>query len=197
MTLMVRKEEYAYVLDIIPPEEIALKESEVLRRGFPRRDTYLQVVGEAYFTLLEVTLKREATVEVGERVYIGDGARDKVNKIVRRLRYDELTAQARQELPRIVEQIVKAREQYFVDWINKAGPLTLKLHSLELLRGIGKKTLTQILEERSRRPFASFDDFKNRINIDIVKLIVDRVLREIQGTEQYYIFAAPPPQERR
>jgi len=88
---MVRKEEYAYVLDIIPPEEALMKETDIIRRGFPRRDTYLQVVGEEYFTLLLVTLKHEATVEVGERVYIGDGVRDKINKIVRRLKYDELT----------------------------------------------------------------------------------------------------------
>jgi putative nucleotide binding protein len=190
---MVRKEEYAYVLDIIPPEEALMKEADIIRRGFPRRDTYLQVVGEEYFTLLLVTLKHEATVEVGERVYIGDGVRDKINKIVRRLRYDELTPQARQELESLVDKIVKARERFFIDWLNKAGPLTLKLHSIELLKGIGKKTLNQILEERARKPFESFDDFKNRIGVNVQRLIVERILREIQGNEQYYLFAAPPP----
>jgi len=190
---MVRKEEYAYVLDIIPPEEALMKETDIIRRGFPRRDTYLQVVGEEYFTLLLVTLKHEATVEVGERVYIGDGVRDKINKIVRRLKYDELTPQARQELESMVDKIVKARERFFIDWLNKAGPLTLKLHSIELLKGIGKKTLNQILEERARKPFESFEDFKNRIGVNVQRLIVERILREIQGNEQYYVFAAPPP----
>ncbi len=190
---MVRKEEYAYVLDIIPPEEALMKEADIIRRGFPRRDTYLQVVGEEYFTLLLVTLKHEATVEVGERVYIGDGVRDKINKIVRRLKYDELTPQARQELESMVDKIVKARERFFIDWLNKAGPLTLKLHSIELLKGIGKKTLNQILEERAKKPFESFEDFKNRIGVNVQRLIVERILREIQGNEQYYVFAAPPP----
>ncbi|ABW02797.1 DUF655 domain-containing protein [Caldivirga maquilingensis] len=190
---MVRKEDYAYVLDIIPPEEALMKEAEIIRRGFPRRDTYLQVVGEEYFTLLEVTLKHEATVEIGERVYIGNGVRDKVNKIVRRLKYDELTPQAKQELEAVVEKIVKVREKFFIDWINKAGPLTLKLHSLELLKGIGKKTLNQVLEERVKKPFESFDDFKNRIGINVQRLIVERIIRELQGNEQYYVFTAPPP----
>jgi putative nucleotide binding protein len=190
---MVRKEEYAYVLDIIPPEEALMKETDIIRRGFPRRDTYLQVVGEEYFTLLLVTLKHEATVEVGERVYIGDGVRDKINKIVRRLKYDELTPQARQELESMIDKIVKARERFFIDWLNKAGPLTLKLHSIELLKGIGKKTLNQILEERAKKPFESFEDFKNRIGVNVQRLIVERILREIQGNEQYYVFAAPPP----
>nr|WP_291765514.1 DUF655 domain-containing protein [Caldivirga sp. UBA161] len=191
--MVVRKEDYAYVLDIIPPEEALMKEAEIIRRGFPRRDTYLQVIGEEYFTLLEVTLKHEATVEVGERVYIGNGVRDKVNKIVRRLKYDELTPQAKQELEAIVEKIIKAREKFFIDWINKAGPLTLKLHSLELLKGIGKKTLNQVLEERVKKPFESFDDFKNRIGINVQRLIIERVIRELQGNEQYYVFTAPPP----
>ncbi|WP_291998840.1 DUF655 domain-containing protein [Caldivirga sp.] len=191
--MVVRKEDYAYVLDIIPPEEALMKEAEIIRRGFPRRDTYLQVIGEEYFTLLEVTLKHEATVEVGERVYIGNGVRDKVNKIVRRLKYDELTPQAKQELEAVVEKIVKAREKFFIDWVNKAGPLTLKLHSLELLKGIGKKTLNQVLEERVKKPFESFEDFKNRIGINVQRLIVERIIREIQGNEQYYVFTAPPP----
>lgn len=189
---MSRKEEYAYVLDIIPPEEVIVKEANIIRRGFPRSDSYLQVIGEEYFTLLEVTLKKEATVEVGERVYIGSGVRDKVNKIVRRLRYDELTPQAKQMLEPIVEKIVKSKEKKFIDWVNKAGPLTLKLHSLELLKGIGKKTLSQILEERGKRPFESFDDFKNRIGINVQRLIIERILREIQGNEQYYLFVNPP-----
>jgi len=32
---MVRKEEYAYVLDIIPPEEALMKETDIIRRGSP------------------------------------------------------------------------------------------------------------------------------------------------------------------
>jgi len=93
----------------------------------------------------------------------------------------------------MVDKIVKARERFFIDWLNKAGPLTLKLHSIELLKGIGKKTLNQILEERAKKPFESFEDFKNRIGVNVQRLIVERILREIQGNEQYYVFAAPPP----
>ncbi|MFB6490460.1 MAG: DUF655 domain-containing protein [Thermoproteus sp. AZ2] len=192
---MRRREEYAYVLDVIPPELATYRLPARVRRDFPRDSTYAHLVGEEHFTLLEVTLKPGAKVEVGERVYVGAGQRDKVDKIVRRIKYDELQPPAREALPQIVRAIVLANEKKFVDWFNRAGPLTLKMHSLELLEGIGKKKAQEILAERRKKPFESFEDVKKRVEIDPVELIVNRILAEIQGKDPYYLFAAPPPQE--
>lgn len=110
-----------------------------------------------------------------------------------RLKYDDLTPQAKEVLPKVVETIVREKEAKFVQFFNTSGPLTLKLHSLELLRGIGKKTLNAILEERRKRPFRSYDDIKARVGVDAVELLIDRILLELQGGEQYYLFVAPPP----
>ncbi len=189
---MARKEEYAYILDILTPEQVMLREANVLRRGFPRNEIYVQAIGEQYFTLLELTVKPGVEVQPLERVYIGPGTRDKIDKIVRRLRYDELTEEAKNNLLKILPEIVKKQEKRFVEFFNKAGPITLKLHSLELLKGIGKKTLWLILEERKKRPFESFEDIKKRVGIDPEKLIVDRILRELQGGEKYYLFVGGP-----
>ncbi len=185
---MVKREDYAYVLDVIPPEQMLIKDPSLIKKGFPRNEAYVQAIGEQYFTLLELTLKPNTTAEVGERVYIGSGVRDKVNKIVRRINYDELTNEAKNVLPDVIARIVKAQEGRFVEFFNKAGPITLKMHSLELLRGIGKKTLWQILEERRKKPFQSFEDIRSRVGIDPEKLIIDRVLRELQGADQYRVF---------
>ncbi len=107
---MVKREDYAYILDIIPPEQMLIKDPSLIKKGFPRNEVYVQAVGEQFFTLLELTLKPNATAEVGERVYIGSGTRDKVNKIVRRISYDELTNEAKNALPEVVAKIVKAQE---------------------------------------------------------------------------------------
>ncbi len=189
---MVRKEEYAYILDILPPEQVVLRESTVIRRGFPRNETYVQAVGEQYFTLLELTVKPGVEVQIMERVYIGPGVRDKIDKIVRRLKYSDLTEEAKSNLEKVILEIVKKQEKRFVEFFNKAGPITLKLHSLELLKGIGKKTLWAILEERKKRPFESYEDIRKRVGIDPEKLIVDRILRELQGGEKYYLFVGGP-----
>jgi len=185
---MVKREDYAYILDIIPPEQMLAKDPSLIRKGFPRNELYVQAIGEQFFTLLELTLKPNVTADVGERVYIGNGPRDKVNKIVRRIGYDELTSEAKNALPEVITRIVKTQESRFVEFFNKAGPITLKMHSLELLKGIGKKTLWQILEERRKKPFQTFEDIKNRVGVDPEKLIVDRVLRELQGADQYRVF---------
>jgi len=190
---MRRREEYAFVLDTLSPEEAQSRLPPRVRREFPRDEMYVQAVGDEHFTLLLLTVKRGAEVNIGERVYIGQGVRDKIDKIVMRLRYDDLTPQAREILPKIVEMIVREKEAKFVQFFNNSGPLTLKLHSLELLRGIGKKTLNTILEERRRKPFVSYEDIRSRVGINVVELLVDRIMLELQGTEQYYLFTAPPP----
>lgn len=189
---MAKREEYAYILDILSPEQIVVKEANIIRKGFPTNEVYVQAVGEQYFTLLELTVKPGVQVELLERVYIGPGARDKIDRIVRRLRYDELTETAKANLEKILPELVKKQEKRFVEFFNKAGPITLKLHSLELLKGIGKKTLWLILEERKKRPFESFEDIKRRVGIDPEKLIVDRILRELKGSEKYYLFVGGP-----
>ena len=190
---MRRRENYAYILDIIPPELATYRVPIRVRRSFPPNATYAHVVGEEWFTLLEVIIRQGAVVEIGERVYIGPGPRDKVEKIVRRVRYNELAPPARERLHELVRRFVIEQEQRFVKFFNEAGPITIKLHSLELLPGIGKKTLQQILAERRKRPFTSFEDIRTRIGIDPVDLVVKRVLRELEGGEQYYLFTAPPP----
>ncbi|AAL64849.1 DUF655 domain-containing protein [Pyrobaculum aerophilum] len=188
-----RKEDYAYVIDVIPPEVAVYKLPPKIRREFPHDVTYAHLVGEDHFTLLEVTLKKGVEVEIGERVYVGQGPRDKVDKIVRRIRYEDLQPQGRENLRAVVRKIVEQQEGRFVKWLNDAGPITLKLHSLELLRGVGKKKVQEILDERKKRPFTSYEDVKQRVGIDIAELISDRILREIIGEDPYYLFTTPPP----
>jgi putative nucleotide binding protein len=66
------------------------------------------------------------------------------------------------------------------------------MHSLELLPGIGKRLMYQIIELRERVPFENFEDIKERINLsDPVKLIIRRVLKELSEDEKYNIFTRP------
>jgi len=192
---MKRREEYGYVLDIIPPELAAYKLPARIRREFPRDVSYAHVLGEDRFTLLEVTLKPGAKVEIGERIYIGLGQRDKADKIVRRIKFEDLQPPAREVLAQLVRRIVQSQEQKYVDWFNKAGPLTIKLHSLELLHGIGKKKVQEILAERRKKPFESYEDIKKRVGIDPVEVLAGRIMAELEGKDPYYIFVAPPPSE--
>lgn len=181
-------EEYAYVLDYLPQG-----------RPFDGRPAHQRrpialAVGEDFFTLLELTPKEGAVLSPSERVFIGKGFRDKVDHVNRRISYDELTIAAKDELERVIEKIVNENEKRFVEIFNVAPPLTTRMHSLELIRGIGKKKLWEILEERKKRPFESFKDIEERVGLrNIAKAIKERILEEIKGNERYYLFVRPAP----
>ncbi|ADT83369.1 MULTISPECIES: DUF655 domain-containing protein [Thermococcus] len=177
-------EEYAYVLDYLPTGYIDMEHFRMKRDNKP----VAQVIGEKAFTLLEVVPK--ADLMLYERVFIGKGQRDKILMINRKLRYEDLTPTAKAELPYVVEEIVKNNEHRFIRFFNIAPPITNRLHSLELLPGIGKKHMWEIIEERQRQPFESFEDLRHRVKglPDPVKMIAKRILDELQGKDRYRLF---------
>ena len=65
------------------------------------------------------------------------------------------------------------------------------MHQFQLLPGVGKKHMADILAERSKKPFASFTDISERVKLfpDPQKTIVRRILQELEGDEKYYLFA--------
>lgn len=175
-------EDYVYVLDYMAHGKIM-----GTRQAF-RSEPLVQVIGENYFTLLEAVLQGSATISLHDRLYIGkDMPRDKVSHILGRVSYDELSSTAKTELPLAVEDIVTQNEERFVKFFNTAEAITPRMHSLELVPGIGKKYTWTILRAREQRPFASFEDIKNRAGLpDPHKLITRRILEELTEKEPKY-----------
>lgn len=182
-----RMEEFALVLDFLPYG----KSTDM------RKEPLAQVVGENLFTLLEVVPKQGTSLGIGERVYVGKGERDKIDHIKDRANYFGLTSGAKSELESAVKKIIKAREADYVQFFNKCGPVTLRLHQLELFPGIGKKHMKDILEQREKKQFANFKDMGERVPLlpDPVRLVAERILEELKGTSRYYILTKSPSQQ--
>lgn len=178
------KEDYALVLDYLPMGKPA----------DPRATPIAQVLGTQYYTLLELVPKPGADIQIFEKLYIGKGERPKVQVIKGRIRYDDLTSLAKSNLEEAIRRIVLEREEEYVRFFNEARPITIRLHSLELLPGIGKKHLFHILDERERDPFKSFEDIRKRVPLlgDPVRIIVHRIMKELTEPCKYYLFARPP-----
>lgn len=180
-------EEYAYVLDHLQfghPRDT---------RPFYKREPLVQAIGENYFTLLELVPIPGASFSLRERIAIGKFERTKISHVKRRIEYEELTQTAKEELEPVIEEIVSKNEARFVNFFNNAGPITTRMHSLELLPGVGKKLMWQILEERKKSPFQSFEDIQKRLHIlDPKKMIVKRILMEIKNEDKYRIFCKAP-----
>jgi len=178
-------EDFVYILDYLPYGHGG---------GYPRRrisGPIAQAVGEKYFMLLELRVIEGLDLKVGERISVRGGLESELVRVLGRIPYDDLTTSAKAELPNVIKIIIERRESEFVNFFNTAQPLTKKMHSLELLHGIGKKTLWKILEERKRKPFTSFKDIYERVKIDPTKLLIDRIIEELKGEERHYLFVRP------
>lgn len=165
-----------------------------------KRKPIAQAIGTENFTLLELTPKDNVDLEIHEIVYIGAGKRDKINRVKGKLDFENLTATSRVELDYVIEDIINDNEDKFIDFFNESGPLNTRLHKLELLPGIGKKHMWDILEARKEKPFESFEDLKKRVPLlsDPVNLIMKKIKQELNTTQEkrgkskYRIFTHVP-----
>ncbi len=178
------KEDYAIVLDFLPNGY-----SNDDRPMF-KKTPIVQAIGKNRFTLLELVPKKDVFLQPSEDVYIGDKERDKIHHINGRLTLNRLSPTAKAEIEPLVLKIVRENQQRFVEFFNKAQPLSTRMHSLELLPGLGKKHMWQILEERRGEPFKDFSDLKDRVKLmpDPEKIIIKRILKELEREEKHYIF---------
>jgi len=181
-----RYEEHAYVLDYLP-------HGRPQARPTYRAGALVQLVGEEFFTLLEATLREGLVMKPADRVYVGKDSRHEITYIIGRISYDELTSAAKTELPSVLERIVLNREPWFINFFNTAQAITPRMHALELIPGIGKKYMWQIINERERTLFQNFPDLQQRANIPSPpKLVTKRILEELSGESKYRLFTRAP-----
>ena len=174
-------EEYAYVLDFSPRGK-----SQMIRG---REGPILQAIGEERLSLLEILALNGVEFQAGERIYIGKEGRTKIISVLGKLTYEEISNDAISDLESIAELIVKNNEDRYIDIFNSLHPVTSRLHALELIPGIGKTFMNQIINERSRLPFKNFDNLQERTNLkEPTKRIAQRIVEEISGSSRVTLF---------
>ncbi|MFH1978362.1 MAG: DUF655 domain-containing protein [Candidatus Aenigmatarchaeota archaeon] len=175
-----KKDEWAIVLDFLSQGHHTMERSQPVA----------QVVGSSFFSLLELIIRNDVILKIQDKVYIGDKKRDKVKYILGRIELKNLTVSAKEELPEIIESIVKNDPERFLTFFNKSGQISTRFHQLELLPGIGKKHLWAIIDARKLKPFESFEDVKKRVPLlpNPEKMIVKRIIDEIEEKDRYRVF---------
>ena len=178
------REENAVVLDFLP-------------NGYPFENRpgqistpIVQALGKNHMILLELVPKKEIRLQPNEEVYIGEGKRDKIHHINGKLSPSRLTSTAKAELEFVVKDIVTKDEKRFIEFFNNAKPLSTRMHSIELIPGMGKKRMWEILDERRDKPFDNFAEFKKRVKLlpDPKSAIVKRIIDEITTEQKHYLF---------
>lgn len=174
------KDEYIIVLDFLSRGHADSRKAEPIAQG----------IGNNFLSLLEVVIKPVVVVKSGDLIYIGEKKRDQVKYIKGRVRYDQLTGYAKGELENVIDKIIDQDEKRFVNFFNIAGPVSTRLHSLELLPGIGKKHMWGIIGERKKKKFESFDDLKKRVEMlpDPKRMIKRRIIDELKEIDRHRLF---------
>lgn len=181
---MTIKEEYAIILDFLP-------------HGYPfdkrpvhRKTSIAQALGKNNLVILELVPKKDIFLQPHEEVYIGEGKREKIHHIVGKIHPSKLTQTAKSELNFLIKELVTSNQEKYIYFFNKAGPINMRRHRLELLPGIGKRHMLEILEKRDEKEFENFEDLKKRVKLlpDPEKAVIKRILLELEGNEKYYLF---------
>jgi len=180
-------EEYAYILDYLP--------QGIPGGNFGKKEPLCYAIGDEEFKLFELVPKINATINIGDRVYIGKDPvkRSAIDHVKRRIGSPDLTRTADSELEYAVTAIVIANQSRFVRFFNEAEPISMRKHLLEELPGLGKKTMAAILDERSKNgPFKDFADLSSRAAVkNPEKLITARVVLEVRDPDRKrYLFVS-------
>ncbi|MCI4348635.1 MAG: DUF655 domain-containing protein [Thermoplasmata archaeon] len=162
--------------------------------GFQRGPIAL-ALGPSELKLLEIVARPGAQLAPGARIALvaapGEPA-PSIDHVRRRIGYDELSTTARDALGDALAAAVLEEPARYLKFVNESPSVSRKFHLLELLPGIGKKTMLAIVEERRRAPFASFREMEDRLHLKSPeRLIAARIEQEMRGVEDKYRLFVP------
>ncbi len=178
------REERAVILDFLP-------------NGYPAdtrpahmKTAIAQAIGTNHFIILELVPKKGVFLKPNQEVYMGEGKREEIHHISGRIPFYKLTQTAKMSIEPIIKKFMHVHQEKFMEFFNKAGPINTRRHQLELIPGIGKKHMWEIIEKRKEKPFENFEDMKNRVKLlpDPEKAVIKRILSELQEDDKYRIF---------
>ncbi len=156
-----------------------------------QREPICYVLGTEDFQLYELVFESPPDVSIGDSVTI-EPLTELPNILERNhVAYDALSSGARSELEYLIEDIIDEQEDRFIDFFNRAQPISLRLHQLNLLPGIGDKLRDNILDARRRQPFQSFDDLEQRVSglHNPRGILIERIKEELRDDSlKYYLF---------
>ncbi|MFW9969751.1 MAG: DUF655 domain-containing protein [Candidatus Odinarchaeota archaeon] len=171
---------------------------DLLTHGHPEEDKpswaktpIAQVLTFPDFVLYEVKFNKNSKIKVQEqKTYEEFLNEQKLGDVLKKIDYDDLTNTSKALIQPILETEVTKYEEEFINFFNNSASITPRMHALKLLPGIGQKHMWEILNAREKQKFNNFQDIADRTSItNPAKLIAQRIIKELQRDEKYYIFS--------
>ena len=172
---------------------------DILLHGHPDEDKpswsktpIAQVLTFPDFVLYEVKINKNADIKVQEKNTYEEFLRqNKLREVLKKVDYNGLTNTSKALIQPILQKEVLNYEVEFINFFNNSTSITPRMHALKLLPGIGQKHMWEILEERERQNFVTFQDIADRTSLsNPPKLIAQRIIKELQREGvKYYLFS--------
>lgn len=181
----IKRERDVIILDLMPHGHVGDQKPSWARAPLA------QVLTFPDFVLYEVKYNRDSDIKVQEKnTYENFRNENKLQEVVRKINYDDLTNTSKALIQPILEKEVKNYEDLFIRFFNNSTSITPRLHALKLIPGIGQKHMWEILEARDRQEFVTFQDISDRTSIsNPAKQLALRIIKELQRDVKYYIFS--------
>lgn len=167
------------------PEPEALKDESWAR--LLEHDTKSGVataMAEKSLAFCRLKIKGNDVLALNQRLYIGKDRkkRSEVVGILGMAHMDKMSNMAKQDLPSLIQLFVEEHGQYFVDeFYNKAGPMSLKQHSYELLPDVGPVKARNMVKARDKvGRFASMDELNALAKVKGAELLAQRFVEEME-----------------
>ena len=151
-------EDYAYVLDVLP-------EGRPDSKRRLRREAVVYGLGIEEFKIFDMKPVSCAAINIGDRCYIGKETEERIqiDHVRARVNFVELTHTAQSELGFVLDEIGSTDESgKFIAFYNNAPPISRRYHALELLPGLGKKTMNLIVKNRPYKDFKDMEEKKGK-----------------------------------
>ena len=180
------REEWVWILDYLPYGR------ETDKRPVYQKKPLIHALGDNKLILMELIPVEGKIPPIHIKTRID--SKEYIERVKSRISFEELSNGAKMELPIVLEDYIRTNEERFIKFFNDAQPVSMRQNSLELLPGIGKKLMWDVIEEKKKASFENFENLKGRVHglHDPEKLLVQRIIEELKGGQKYYLFAAPP-----
>lgn len=178
----------AVILDVMPHGR-----SDDDRPGY-QKEPVAYAIGTDDFQLYELIFSAAPDLTIGDRVQLKP--RPELDDLadLDRIDYEGLSSGAQTELEYVVEEIIDDHVGRFVGFFNDAQPISLRMHQLDLLPGIGNKLRDNILDARKREPFDDFDELEERVDglHSPREILIERIMQELTEDDlKYHLFVGP------
>ncbi len=110
----------------------------------------------------------------GEQIIVNDG-----DGIVGMLRYRDLSGPVQSELSSVIAEIIVGNPDIFLMFYNRGGPINRKMHTFQLLPGIGPSTAQEMVRKRGSG-WKDFSSVSEDCGFDSAAFLANRLDEELK-----------------